>query len=162
MMIDFFEILIIGFLTLLAATGLFYEYMCLLLRLVLKFKFPPRGLLYTLITGIFMTKVTSKPITLVLSVMAILFTKLANAHFPLMNCWLESEKVVCQAGYSDGSSAVKYDVNVYDYDDNLIAKLVTDKRSKVEFNRPESEFYLIFDAGHENPVEVDVVEISQK
>ena len=53
MIFEFFEILIIGFLTLLAAPGLFYEYMCLLLRLVLKFKLPPRGLLYTLITGIF-------------------------------------------------------------------------------------------------------------
>ena len=51
---------------------------------------------------------------------------------------------------------------MFDYDDNLIAKEVTDKRSIVEFVHPNEDFYLVFDSGHENPVEVDVVEISEK
>ena len=86
----------------------------------------------------------------------------AQAHFPLMGCWLEKELVVCEAGYSDGSTAVDYAVEMFDYDDNLIAKEVTDKRSIVEFIHPNEDFYLVFDSGHENPVEVDVVEISEK
>lgn len=90
------------------------------------------------------------------------FSASANAHFPLMSCWLESGKVICEAGYSDGSSAVDYNVDMFDYDDNLIGKVTTDKRSIVEFDFPETDFYLVFDAGHENPVEVDVVEISEK
>jgi len=44
----------------------------------------------------------------------------------------------------------------------LIGKVATDKRSIAEFNMPDTDFYLVFDAGHENPVEVDVVEISEK
>ncbi|PSW20310.1 hypothetical protein C9I98_09685 [Photobacterium sanctipauli] len=84
------------------------------------------------------------------------------AHFPLMSCWLESDKVICQAGYSDGSEAIDYDVDMFDYDDNLIDRVTTDKRSMVEFAMPDTDFYLVFDAGHENPVEVDVVEIEEK
>lgn len=51
---------------------------------------------------------------------------------------------------------------MYDYDDNLIAKVNTDKRSIAEFSKPETDFYLVFDSGHESPVEVDVVEIKDK
>ncbi|MGR5238596.1 hypothetical protein [Vibrio alfacsensis] len=86
----------------------------------------------------------------------------AAAHFPLMSCHLEHEKVVCEAGYSDGSTAVDYDVEMYDYDDNLMAKVTTNKRAIAEFSRPQTDFYLVFDAGHENPVEVDVVELKEK
>lgn len=90
------------------------------------------------------------------------FSTSANAHFPLMGCWFDADKVICEAGYSDGSSAVDYNVDMFDYDDNLIAKATTDKRSIAEFDMPDTDFYLVFDAGHESPVEVDVVEISEK
>jgi hypothetical protein len=85
-----------------------------------------------------------------------------QAHFPLMNCWFESEIVACEAGYSDGSKAIDYSVEMFDYEDNLIAKVMTDKRSIAEFKKPESDFYIVFDSGHEFPVEVDVVEINEK
>lgn len=90
------------------------------------------------------------------------FSTSAFAHFPLMSCWFEADKVLCEAGYSDGSTAIEYNVDMFDYDDNLIAKAQTDKRSIAEFAKPETDFYLVFDAGHENPVEVDVVEIKEK
>ena len=83
----------------------------------------------------------------------------AQAHFPLMHCWFEADMVACEAGYSDGSKAVDYAVEMFDYEDNLIAKEITDQRSIVEFTNPGTEFYLVFDSGHEFPVEVDVVEI---
>ncbi len=54
MIFEFLQILIIAFLTMLVATGFFYECMCLLLRFISHFKFSPRGLLYTLITGFFL------------------------------------------------------------------------------------------------------------
>ncbi|HCE2647902.1 TPA: hypothetical protein N2889_000026 [Vibrio parahaemolyticus] len=86
----------------------------------------------------------------------------ASAHFPLMSCYLSQDKVICETGYSDGSTAIDYDVEMYDYQDNLIAKVRTDKRSIAEFSHPETDFYLVFDAGHESPVEVDVVELKDK
>jgi hypothetical protein len=100
-------------------------------------------------------------------VFMLLFSASAHAHFPLMHCWFESGSdskvtVACETGYSDGSKAVDYAVNLYDYDDNLLAKKSTDKRSIATFVKPDTDFYLVFDSGHENPVEVDVVEISEK
>ncbi len=104
-----------------------------------------------------------KKLTLIsLSFFSLLFSSTSFAHFPLMSCWFDADNVVCETGYSDGSKAIDYDVNMYDYDDNLIAKKTTDKRSIVEFTHPETDFYLVFDSGHESPVEVDVVEISEK
>lgn len=91
-----------------------------------------------------------------------LFSGSAAAHFPLMHCWSETLNIICETGYSDGSKAVDYEVKLYDYDDNLLAKKMTDKRSIAEFIKPDTDFYLVFDSGHENPVEVDVVEIAEK
>ena len=51
---------------------------------------------------------------------------------------------------------------MYDYDDNLIAKETTDKRSIATFEKMVDEYYLVFDSGHEYPVEVDGVEITEK
>lgn len=78
---------------------------------------------------------------LLLSFLA-LFSMSAHAHFPLMSCWFEADKVICEAGYSDGSTAVDYDVDMFDYDDNLIAKSITDRRSIAEFKRPIQIFIL--------------------
>lgn len=86
----------------------------------------------------------------------------AFAHYPLMHCWLAGDNIECEAGYSDGSKAPNYEISMFDYDDNLIAKSTTDKRSIATFEKMTDEFYLVFDSGHEYPVEVDGVEISEK
>ncbi|WP_243834629.1 hypothetical protein [Psychromonas algarum] len=90
------------------------------------------------------------------------FSQFAFAHFPLMQCWYQGEMIECEAGYSDGSTAVDYQINMFDYDDNLIAKVQTDNRSIATFTKTTDEFYIVFDSGHESPVEVDSVEISEK
>ncbi|MGQ5486961.1 hypothetical protein ACIPOR_17550 [Photobacterium damselae subsp. piscicida] len=71
-----------------------------------------------------------KIITTVILVSGLSLSAPVLAHFPLMQCWFEAKNVVCQAGYSDGSTAVDYDVDMFDYDDNLIAKVKTDKGSR--------------------------------
>lgn len=86
----------------------------------------------------------------------------AWAHYPLMQCWSQGDVIECEAGYSDGSKAVDYAVSMYDYDDNLIAKVETDNRSIATFKRTVNEFYIVFDSGHEFPVEVDGVEVVEK
>ncbi|PKF63317.1 hypothetical protein CW745_00225 [Psychromonas sp. psych-6C06] len=89
----------------------------------------------------------------------LLFSHVSVAHYPLMQCASKGNNIECEAGYSDGSKAVNYVVRMYDYDDNLIAKVETDIRSIATFVKTVDEFYIVFDAGHENPVEVDSVEI---
>ena len=94
--------------------------------------------------------------------MTAFYSSFAAAHFPLMQCWFSGNSIICEAGFSDASKAVDYSVELYDYEDNLLAKKTTDKRSKVEFANPNVEFYLVFDAGHEAPVEVDHVEMKTR
>ncbi|MBB1486337.1 hypothetical protein H4O21_06925 [Oceanospirillum sp. D5] len=83
----------------------------------------------------------------------------ANAHYPLMSCIIESNSVTCEAGFSDGSLAVNKKVTVLDYDDNVLLSLKTSQASQVVFERPQGEFYIRFDAGHEAPVEIDYDEL---
>jgi len=92
----------------------------------------------------------------------LLFSVASFAHYPLMECLYKGDIIECEAGFSDGSKAVDYKVSLYDYDDNLIANVMTDKRSIATFKKSAEEFYIVFDSGHEYPVEVDSVEISVK
>ena len=92
----------------------------------------------------------------------LLSSSAAFAHFPLMHCVSVGEAIECEAGYSDGSKAIDSRVSMFDYDDNLIAKVKTDKRSVATFKKTAEEFYIVFDSGHESPVEVDSVEITEK
>lgn len=92
----------------------------------------------------------------------LLSSSAAFAHFPLMHCASTGDAIECEAGYSDGSKAIDYQVSMFDYDDNLIAKAKTDKRSVATFKKTTEEFYIVFDSGHENPVEVDSVEITEE
>jgi len=99
--------------------------------------------------------------TLIVAVL-LLSSSTAFAHYPLMHCIFRGGNIECEAGYSDGSKAIDYQVSMFDYDDNLIAKQKTDKRSIATFKKTRNEFYFVFDSGHERPVEVDSVEISDK
>ena len=45
------------------------------------------------------------------------------------------------------------------YDEEIIGKANADKFSKVRFQKPNGEYYLYFDSGHEFPVEVDYGEL---
>lgn len=88
-----------------------------------------------------------------------LFSGSALAHFPVMECSKAGGTVTCKAGYSDSSAALKETIRMYDYDDVLLAAEKTDKFSQVTFTAPEGDYYIMFDPGHESPVEVDGVEL---
>ncbi|OMH33668.1 hypothetical protein [Motiliproteus sp. MSK22-1] len=81
------------------------------------------------------------------------------AHYPLMVCSAVGVLINCEVGFSDGSKAIGKPVRIFDYQENLIQTRKADRFSRVQFERPEGEFYLQFDSGHEFPVEVDVGEL---
>lgn len=80
------------------------------------------------------------------------------AHYPVMDCSREGEAIACQVGFSDGTLAQGQAVVIYSYDDEELARSVTDGSSVARFDWPEGEFYIQFDAGHEDPAEFDYVE----
>ncbi|MBY5991483.1 hypothetical protein [Ferrimonas balearica] len=105
-----------------------------------------------------------RQLTPLIALAPLLLASPASAHFGLMECWFEQDRsqIHCQTGWTDGGAASNYDIHLYDYDDNLLAIERTDDQSRVQFPAPDGEFYLVFDPGHESPVEVDVVEMKDR
>lgn len=93
---------------------------------------------------------------------ALLFSALAQAHFPTLSCQLVDEsatKLFCEAGYSDASLAGIVDLQVLSYDDELLSTVTTAADGTAELVMPEGEFYIKFDPGHESPAEFDYSEL---
>ncbi|MBY6016469.1 hypothetical protein KUW04_01475 [Halomonas denitrificans] len=105
-----------------------------------------------------------KPLLCALPASLMLFSASSAAHFGLMECWFEQDRseIHCKTGWTDGGQASNYDIKLFDYDDNLLAIERTDSESHVTFPAPGGDFYLVFDPGHESPVEVDVVEMKDR
>ncbi|NLW04197.1 MAG: hypothetical protein GX029_03090 [Pseudomonadaceae bacterium] len=82
----------------------------------------------------------------------------AWAHYPVMDCSRDGKAIACQVGFSDGTLAQGQEVVIYSYEDEELARSVTDGSSVARFDWPEGEFYIQFDAGHEDPAEFDYVE----
>lgn len=82
----------------------------------------------------------------------------AWAHYPVMDCSREGEKIACRVGFSDGTLAQGQAVVIYSYEDEELARSVADGASVAEFDWPEGEFYIQFDVGHEDAAEFDYVE----
>lgn len=98
---------------------------------------------------------------LILAVLAagVLSSTPAFAHYPMMNCEADQQLIRCEVGFTDGSKAVGKPVHLFNYDEERLQTRKADRFSRVEFERPEGDFYLQFDSGHEFPVEVDIGEL---
>ena len=105
-----------------------------------------------------MTKQLIRTYLLVLASLLAAVPLVAWAHYPVMDCSREGEEIVCQVGFSDGTLAQGQAVVVYSYEDKELAKTVADGSSVARFPWQEGEFYIQFDAGHEDPAEFDYVE----
>ncbi|MGY3915501.1 hypothetical protein [Aeromonas australiensis] len=89
----------------------------------------------------------------------LLLPMVASAHYPVMDCGREGTELVCKVGYSDGTLASGAEVIMYSYDDEVLATVKADGHSHAHFIEPEGEFYIRFDAGHEDPAEFDYAEL---
>ena len=98
-------------------------------------------------------------VTLGLLLAGSLFSQAALAHFPIMTCEQQAGSVHCETGFSDGSLSVNKPVTVLSYDDEVLLQLTTDAASSVTFTAPSGEYYIRFDSGHEQPVEIDYDEL---
>ncbi len=82
-----------------------------------------------------------------------------SAHSLFLNCEQQDENIACTGGFSDGTKANNLPVEVFSYDDELLAQGKTDDNSHYQFTRPDSDFYILMDAGPGHVVEVDVADI---
>lgn len=90
---------------------------------------------------------------------ALLLSTGAQAHYPTLDCTLQAQQLTCITGFSDGTRVGDATLQVMSYQDELIKTYQTDQDGRASFLRPEGEFYIIFDAGHEDPAEFDYAEL---
>jgi hypothetical protein len=84
----------------------------------------------------------------------------ALAHTPLFSCYDNGDgTVLCEAGFSDGSSASGVPVRVLDGTGAVIEESKMDANSEFIFDMPEGEYSVQFDAGEGHRIDVPAAEI---
>lgn len=91
-----------------------------------------------------------------LSLLATTFAAPALAHNPVAECAVAQADIIeCRGGFSDGSGAVGVTLDVISYDEDVLIPGKLGDDSRLQFTRPDGEFYILFDAGPGHVVEVD-------
>lgn len=94
--------------------------------------------------------------------LAIFFASQAIAHTPLCSCSDEGDgTILCEGGFSDGSSGTGVKMQVIDSNGKIIIKGKMNQDSEFIFKKPEGEYTVIFDAGPGHAVEVPSSEITE-
>ncbi|MBK1699443.1 hypothetical protein [Thiococcus pfennigii] len=84
-----------------------------------------------------------------------LWLSTAVAHTPLCSCYDNGDgTLLCEGGFSDGSSAAGVDVRVVDADGGVILEGKMNENSEFELDRPDGDFTIVFDAGPGHAVEI--------
>ena len=90
------------------------------------------------------------------------FASTASAHTPLCSCYDNGDgTILCEGGFSDGSSASGVEMNIFDGKGNLILTGKMSEDSEFEFDKPEGDYKVQFNAGPGHEVEIngsDIVE----
>lgn len=109
---------------------------------------------------------TRKPSLFVASAASALALTLASAtafsHTPLCSCYDNGDgTVLCEGGFSDGSSAAGVGIRVLDANDNVVIEGEMSEYSEFEFDKPDGDYKVVFDAGPGHNIEIagsDIVE----
>ncbi|MGM0681916.1 MAG: hypothetical protein ACQES8_06795 [Thermodesulfobacteriota bacterium] len=87
---------------------------------------------------------------------------LALAHTPLCSCYeVGDDTVICEGGFSDGSSAAGVSMRVVDEDGNVLEKGKMDDFSEFTFEKPDRLYKVIFDAGPGHEIEISGKDIAE-
>lgn len=80
----------------------------------------------------------------------------AFAHTPLCACYdMGDGTVLCEGGFSDGSSASGVGIRVVDSDGNPLLEGEMSEDSEFEFDKPDGDYTVVFDAGPGHAIEID-------
>jgi hypothetical protein len=86
----------------------------------------------------------------------------AFGHNAICDCFLEEDDtIVCEGGFSDGSTATGIPVRVVDRDGKILIEGAMNERSEFTFARPEVAFKVEFDAGEGHVVQIDGRDIEE-
>ena len=92
----------------------------------------------------------------------LVFASTGFTHTPLCSCYDNGDgTIVCEGGFSDGSSASGVVMKVVDKKGNVLFQGKMDEFSEYAFNKPKAEYKVIFDAGPGHVVEVSSKNITE-
>ncbi|MDA0147090.1 hypothetical protein [Vibrio sp. LaRot3] len=87
---------------------------------------------------------------------------IAMAHTPLFSCYdFGDNTILCEGGFSDGSSASGVEMLVLDADGKELIKSEMSEDGEFEFQKPEGKYKVVFNAGPGHALEIngeDIVE----
>ncbi len=84
------------------------------------------------------------------------FTLPVHAHTPLCSCYdLGDNIILCEGGFSDGSSASGVEVIVSDSKGNTLIKSKMNEDGEIEFDKPSEAYHVLFNAGPGHEIEID-------
>lgn len=79
----------------------------------------------------------------------------AQAHTPIVACYdMGDGTVLCEGGFSDGSSAAGVAMIVRDRAGNTVVEASMDENSEFLFEKPGDRFSVMFDAGAGHRIEI--------
>lgn len=97
-----------------------------------------------------------------LSLVVMMGTAPAVAHTPLCSCYDNGDgTILCEGGFSDGSSAAGVKMRVVGSDGSTILEGKMSDGSEFEFKKPKGDFKVIFDAGPGHDVEIPSSKIAK-
>ena len=84
----------------------------------------------------------------------------ALAHTPLCSCFDNGDgSITCEGGFSDGSSASGVQMRVEDSSGKILMEGKMDEDSEYTFDRPGSDYTVVFDAGEGHRIQVPGTDI---
>ncbi|KMV30058.1 hypothetical protein L4D00_19450 [Photobacterium swingsii] len=87
---------------------------------------------------------------------ALLSPTIALAHTPLCSCYDSGDgTVLCEGGFSDGSSATGVEIKVINDSGELVVKGKMNEDSEFEFDKPKSAYHVEFNAGPGHLISID-------
>ncbi|WP_296898436.1 hypothetical protein [Thiohalocapsa sp.] len=98
----------------------------------------------------------------VLTAAGLTLSTAVSAHTPLCSCCdMGDGTVLCEGGFSDGSSAAGVAIRVVDDSGNPIIEGEMSEYSEFEFDKPDGDYTVVFDAGPGHDIQIsgkDIVE----
>lgn len=84
----------------------------------------------------------------------------AFAHTPLFACYDNADgTVLCEGGFSDGSSAAGVPVRVFDTTGEVLLEGQLDQLSEFEFAKPDTVYSVLFDGGEGHRINIPSTQI---
>ena len=88
--------------------------------------------------------------------------QVAYAHNAICDCYDNGDPTItCEAGFSDGGTAVGVPIRVLDNAGKILIDGVMSNQSDFSFSKPEGNFHVEFDAGAGHIVQIDGRDIEE-